>query len=139
MAKILIAASPEPQAIIRRLLKRHELSCAETMTQGEVLLQDGTFDLILCTIVFDDSRMFEFLRLVKANRKWKRIPFVCLRVRPKTLDYRLAIEGVQIASKVLGATAFLDIDSYRVEGKDPETALGEAIESFLPSMENMPA
>ena len=46
MAKVLVAASPEPRAVIERILAGHELSCAETMAQAEQLLREQTFDLI---------------------------------------------------------------------------------------------
>src|SRR2546421_13049192 len=52
VASILVAASPEPRAILERILAGHELACAETMAQGEQLLRERAFDLIICTIVF---------------------------------------------------------------------------------------
>ncbi len=66
--------------------------------------------------MFDESRMFDFLRLAKENRKWKKIPFVCARIRPNTLaDYAIAIEGVKLASTGLGAAAFLDVMDFQSE------------------------
>src|SRR5438034_706764 len=44
MAKILVAASPEPRAIVERILAGHELSCAEDMAQAERLIRERTFD-----------------------------------------------------------------------------------------------
>ena len=67
MARILVAASPEPRAIVERILAGHELSRAETMAQAEQFLHERTFDLIIGTIVFDESRMFDLLRLVKGG------------------------------------------------------------------------
>jgi hypothetical protein len=118
MADILLAASPEPLAICRRMLSQHDLHLAETVSQAESLLEIGSFDLILCTVLFDESRMFDLLRLAKANRKWKKIPFVCARVRPTTLaEYAVALEGVEVASKALGAAAFLDILRFQSEAE----------------------
>src|SRR5688572_10777063 len=82
MAKILVAASPEPRAVIERILAGHELSCAETMAQAEQFLRERTFDLITCTIVLDESKMFDLLPLAKSTPEWARIPFVGARVRP---------------------------------------------------------
>jgi hypothetical protein len=59
MATILIAASAEPREIVKRILAGHEICCAETMAQAEQLLREQMFDLIICTIAFDESRMFE--------------------------------------------------------------------------------
>src|SRR5688500_14398082 len=85
MARILVAASPEPRAVVERILAGHELACAETMAQAEQLLRERTFDLILCTIVFDESRMFDLLRLAKSRPEWQPIPFVAARVRSHVL------------------------------------------------------
>src|SRR3954469_25236068 len=85
MARILVAASREPRAIVERIIAGHESSFAETMAQGEQLLRERTFDLIICTIVFDESKMFDFLRLAKSRPEWQRIPFICARVRAHVL------------------------------------------------------
>lgn len=99
------------------------------MRQAQHFLEHETIDLIVCTIVFDESRMFNLLRLVKSHRKWKRIPFACCKVRPKLLDYPIALEGVQIACKAMGAAAFLDVENY---DDDAEERLREDIERLLP-------
>src|SRR5438094_133241 len=88
MAKILVAASPEPRAILERVLAGHELFRAETMAQAEQFLVERTFDLIICTIVFDESKMFDFLRHAKSRPESQRIPFVCARVREATFSAR---------------------------------------------------
>ena len=128
MAKILVAASPEPRTIVERILAAHELSCAETMPQAEQLLRERTFDLIICTIVFDESKMFDFLRHAKSSPEWQRIPFVCARLRSHILRSPVALEGVAFTCRALGAEAFLDIADYQA---DPEREMREAIEGFL--------
>jgi CheY-like chemotaxis protein len=128
MAKILVAASLEPRAVVQRILVGHELLYAETMAQAEQLLGEETFDLILCTIVFDESRMFEFLQRAKAAPPWQRIPFVCARVRSHVLIAPTAVEAAALTCRALGADAFLNIADYRV---DPEREMREAIERIL--------
>jgi CheY-like chemotaxis protein len=128
MAKILIAASPEPRAVVERVLTGHELSCAETMAQAEQFLRERTFDLIFCTLVFDESKMFDLLRLAKSKPEWHRIPFVGARVRSHVLRSRAALEAVALTCRELGAAAFLDIANYDVE---PEQEMRHAIESLL--------
>src|SRR5436190_21768304 len=128
MTKTLIAASPEPRVIIERILAGHELCCAETMAHAEQLLRTHTFDLILCTIVFDESRMFDLLRLAKSRREWQPLPFVCARVSPHILDAPLALQAVAFTCQALGAVAFLNIADYPV---NPEREMRDAIEQFL--------
>jgi DNA-binding NtrC family response regulator len=128
MAKILVAASPEPRAIIERILAGHDLCCADTMTQAEQFLRERTFDLIVCTILFDESRMFDLLRLAKSRREWQRIPFVCTRVRRHILDSPIALQAVAFTCQALGAVAFLNSADYQV---NLEREMREAIEQLL--------
>jgi CheY-like chemotaxis protein len=128
MAKVLIAASPEPRAIVERVLAGHDLSCAGTIAEAERLLSEQTFDLILCTIAFDESKMFDLLRLAKSKPKWQAIPFVCARVRGYILRSPTASEAAAFTCRELGAAAFLDIANYGIE---PERELRQAIEGLL--------
>jgi len=128
MAKILVAASPEPRAVLERVLAGHELSCAETMAHGEQLLGDRAFQLIICTIVFDESKMYDFLRLAKSRPEWERIPFIGARVRGHILRSPTALGAAALTCRELGAAAFLDIANY---AKDPEREMRDAIEGFL--------
>jgi DNA-binding NtrC family response regulator len=128
MARILIAASPEPRAILERILSAHDLCLAESMEDAERCLQERTFDLIVCTIVFDDSKMFDLLRLVKSRREWQAVPFVCARARPYVIRSATALQAAAFTCLELGAAAFLNITDFQL---DPEREMREAIESFL--------
>ena len=128
MARILVAASPEPRAILERILAGHDLVCAETVEQAERLLSDQTFDLIICTVVFDESRMFDLLRLARSSPAGQRISFVGARIRRQVLESRLALEGIAFTCQTLGAEAFLDYPSYQV---DPDREMREAIDQIL--------
>jgi CheY-like chemotaxis protein len=128
MAKILVAASPEPRAIVERILAGHELLCVETMVQAEENLRQRQFDLILCTVAFDESRMFDLLRYAKSNPPSQRIPFVCTRVRESILRAPSTLTSTALTCQTLGAETFLDIADYHV---DPERELREAIDRLL--------
>jgi CheY-like chemotaxis protein len=128
MAKILIAASPEPRAVLERILAGHELSCAETMAQAEQFLRERAFDLIICTIVFDESKMFDLLQLVRSTPEWQRIPYVAARVRRHIVRSPTALRDAAFTCGTLGAAAFLDIADYQV---DPEGEMREAMERVL--------
>lgn len=127
MASILVAASPEPAAVAERILAQHVLCRAATMVQAEQFLRERSFDLIFSTVVFDESRMLDLLRLVKSSPEWRHIPFVCARLIPYVLDAP-ALAGVSFTCRILGAVAFLDLADYRIE---PEREFLEAIERFL--------
>src|SRR4051812_1809435 len=103
MATILVAASPEPRAILARVLTGHDLFYAETMAQAEQLLDEQTFDLIICTIVFDESKMFDLLRHAKSTPQWQRIPFVCARVMAHIVRSPTALQAAAFTCRALGA------------------------------------
>ena len=128
MAKILAAASSEPRGALERMLAGHELSFPHTLAQAEQLLRERPFDLIVCTVFFDESRMFDLLRLAKSRPEWQRIPFVCTRLRRHVLDAPIAREGVAFTCAALGAAAFLDVADYPA---DPEREMRAAIERLL--------
>jgi hypothetical protein len=98
------------------------------MARAEQFLREETFDQIICTIVFDESRMFDLLRLVKWTPEWQRIPFICVRLRRHILDSPLALERVALTCQTLGAAAFLNIADYQV---DPEREMRDAIDRLL--------
>jgi hypothetical protein len=128
MAEILVAAAPKARVIVERFLAGHALSCAETMAQAEQLLRMRTFDLIICTVVFDESKMFDLLRLAKSRLEWQRIPFVGARVRAHILRSPTSVEAAAFTCRTLGAEAFLDIADYQV---DPERGMRDAVERLL--------
>ena len=98
------------------------------MAKAEQFLREQTFDLIVCTVVFDESKMFDFLRLAKSRLEWQRIPFVCARVRGYILRSPTALAGAKLTCRELGGEAFLDIADYEV---DPEREMRDAMERLL--------
>jgi hypothetical protein len=128
MSKILIAASSEPGDILERILEGHDLVRADTMAQAERLLGEERFDGIVCTVVFDDSRMFDLLRVVKSSAAWRDIPFVCARMRLSVLASRIDLRDVAMTCGSLGAAAFLDIADY---GADPEPKVRVTIDRLV--------
>jgi hypothetical protein len=62
--------------------------------------------LVISTVYFDDSRMFDLLRWARTERA--EIPFICARLFPKDIT-RISIEAVTIAATSLGAAAFIDV------------------------------
>ncbi|HEY3391858.1 MAG TPA: hypothetical protein VGK58_04080 [Lacipirellulaceae bacterium] len=128
MAKILLAVSRELCAVLERVLAGHKLVCPETIARAEELLCADQFDLIVCTVLFDESRMFDLLRMAKSRHEWQQIPFVCVRVRHDVLSDRIAREAVAFTCHALGAAAFLNSPDYK-----DDLELRQAIERHLPA------
>lgn len=99
-----------------------KVSSAQRMDQAIAALEEGV-ELIVCGIHFDDSRMFDFLRIVKADPRDRSIPFVCFRDLESDLAPAL-LESLDISSRALGAECFLDLFELKarhgVEAADEE-------------------
>lgn len=95
-------------ASLHHVLKGHAQICeVHTLDEAISQLQPG-LDLIICGIHFDDSRMFDLLRLAKATPTTREVPFLCYR----DLDTRLPqtlVEGMEIATRAGGAVGFVDL------------------------------
>jgi CheY-like chemotaxis protein len=128
MADILVAASLEPSAIVARILAGHDLHFAQNMEEAEACLHARAFDLVICTISFDESKMFDLLRMVKSKPQWEGIPFVGARVRSTIVRSQNAIEALAFTCRELGAAAFLNIAEFR---RDPEREMRAAIDRLL--------
>lgn len=128
MARILVAAPPDLRVAAGQVLAGHTLTCVSTLVEAEEHLRGENFDLIFCTVIFDESRMLDFLRLAKANPDWKRIPFVCARMRSRVLASPKLLKAVTVTTASLGAAAFLDMSQYK---SDPERRMRIAVEKVL--------
>ena len=128
MANILVAAVPKPREILERILDAHDLACADTLARAKRLLRTQRVELIVCTILFDESRMIDFLRLVKAKAEWRRIPFLCSRVKIQPIGDPVALEAVEITCRATGAEAFLDIATFE---NNSEQRMRTEMEKFL--------
>ena len=84
-----------------------EIVEAETLEQAVAhLTKENEPRLVCCTVYFDESRMFDLLRWIRAERA--HIPVVCARAMPKDIT-KISMEAVKIAVNALGARSFIDV------------------------------
>ena len=103
--RVLLACTPQGLPIFRDILTNVELVPA--LTEDEALAHlDDDFDLILCTMQFDESRMLQFL--VEAKKRSPDIPFLCCRVLEGDLPQR-AFTAAITAAKNAGAQGLVDV------------------------------
>jgi hypothetical protein len=100
----------------------------ETLAQAEQSLRQQNLDMIICTIVFNESKMFDLLRLAKSKPESQRIPFVGARVRLNLLLSPDSLRAAAVTCAAMGAEAFLNITDFQT---NPEQEMREAIERFL--------
>jgi hypothetical protein len=94
----------------RALQERFELVPAFSMLQAVVALEEGDIDAILCSVHFDDSRMFDLLELVRASAPG--IPCICCRILRSGLDPTV-LTGAAGASRELGCLEFIDYNNLQ--------------------------
>jgi hypothetical protein len=119
MPRVLLAARPVARELFRTALSGHA-DLIETTTLQESLLylkNEPPPALVCCTVLFDESRMFDLLRWVKVELPG--VAFICARALARDLT-KFTIEAVEIASRSLGATAFIDVPALTSKYGDAE-------------------
>ena len=109
MSKVVLVADTG-DARLPAILAGYSLSFVRTLDEAKSILAGHNFDLILIGVHFDESRMFDLLRHVRAQERHRATPVVCV----LTVDFTrhaVAAEGLEIAVKALGGTAYLDLKS----------------------------
>jgi PleD family two-component response regulator len=107
MSKVVLVADTG-DARLPGILAGYSLSFVRTLDEAKSILAARNFDLILIGVHFDESRMFDLLRYVRAQERHRATPVVCV----LTVDFTrhaVAAEGLEIAVKALGGTAYLDL------------------------------
>ena len=128
---LLVAATPMGYVHARRALHhRFDLVSAFSTHQALASLRSGGIDAIVCSIHFDESRMFDLL--TAAREFAPDTPVVCPR----------AIEALITTVQSLGCRQFVDFNElYRSQGQDEaDRRLCEAVvESVAPTPERKTA
>jgi DNA-binding response OmpR family regulator len=117
--KILVADTPEADRRLSAVLSGYDLVFVRTLEQAERAIEGTQFDLVLVSVHFDESRMFDFLRHLQASSTHANCPVVCTRSY-RFVSPAISIEGLEIAVKALGCKLLLDLTKY------PDDAQGNA-------------
>jgi hypothetical protein len=107
----LIASQPAALSVLEPMVQDLvEVFPANTIHQALMVLErePQRILLIVCTIAFDDSRLFDFLQLIKTSDRTRHIPFIGCRVLASVLPDNL-VNGLSQSCKFLGASDFVDI------------------------------
>jgi PleD family two-component response regulator len=104
--KILVADGPDIERRLGTILKPHEPTFVHTLAEAKRALARENYDLIIIGVHFDESRMFDLLRQVRADERYQAAPVVC--VASQRFDTPISVEGLEIATRALAADAFVD-------------------------------
>lgn len=109
--RVLFAAAPLSLDPITRILgPDFQVTIADSLSHAKSLL-DRPVDVIVCDLYFDESRMFDLLRHVKADEKTRTIPFIAVKASDGMLSPTLS-QGVEIACNALGAEKFVELGAW---------------------------
>jgi hypothetical protein len=77
--KILLGVVSNLPAPFRQILEGCELDFVQPLPEAQAPLRSDKHNMIVADVLFDESRMFELLRLVRTEVKYRTTPIVCLR------------------------------------------------------------
>jgi len=104
--RLLAAVTDLGYVHVRRALGDHfKRVPAFSMLQARTAIKSGDIDVILCSLHFDESRMFDLLHF--ARHVAPGVPFICCRVLHSPLNDAV-VEGVSHSAESQGALGFID-------------------------------
>ena len=119
MARVLAGVITGTDARLLHVLEGHEVRFVRTMAEAVGALEDWQPDLVIIGMRFDESRMFDLLRHIRSDERYRLLPVVCLRVNARMLA-GLTVSGTKLACTALGGDLFLDFQAF------PDTPEGNA-------------
>jgi PleD family two-component response regulator len=108
MARILIASVSGGIAAMEHLLaQEHEMIVATTMAEAVAKLKEEEVDLIMISVHFDESRMFDLMSQCKAIPKNAKTPIISFCTQDTVLMGAMH-DTIAVVTKLLGAWTYLD-------------------------------
>jgi len=107
--RVLVADTPESFEVFRDALTTPvTLVHATTLESAKEALEPPPA-LVVCGCHFDEGRMYDLLRHLKAAKALNKVPFMAVRCVPGELLDDTLYESVKIAVRALGGNAFVDL------------------------------
>ena len=105
--RILLACTPDDEPVLRIALAGLDAEVVGAHAHDEALREIARgIDLVVCSLRFDESRMFDFI--AEVGRERPRLPFICCRVLESHLPER-ALRAAFAAAGHLGAVAVVNL------------------------------
>ena len=128
--RVLVAGTELAIATCQRILRGEaQVVAARSVAQALERLEPAP-DLIISSVRFDESRMFDFLQ---ALRNRCAAPVLCCRIVEKPLSPAI-YQSIETAAQALGVKAFFDMDTEtrRHGAAEAERRLKRLIHAHLP-------
>jgi len=117
-AKTALIAAPAVDAdFLESVLDKNifQASFATDYKEATQALSCNFFDLILCTIDFDDSQMISLLLFMRLQSEPIRTNFLCLQLHPASSE---VIDCVRLCHAAFGAVGFVEIEDMDDAGAE---------------------
>jgi PleD family two-component response regulator len=118
--RILVADTSDSDRRLSAILAGQDVMFARTIGEAQRVLAQQQFDLVMIGVHFDDSRMFDLVRHVRAGGHHAGKPVACVRSHRFISAAAISLEGLEIAARALACNVFLDLTKY------PDDAHGNA-------------
>ena len=126
--RILVADTSDSDRRLSAILAGQDVMFARTIGEAQRLLAQQQFDLVMIGVHFDDSRMFDLVRAIRADDFQNEVPIVCVRGTP---GYTVvSTSTLESALKVLAADTFVDLLHFAQEHSG-NAALRAAVQRYL--------
>src|SRR4051812_8234849 len=111
--RVLIAGTPEALETLKALLGDEvDIVAARSVREAVGLLESGV-RLVICSVRFDESRMFDFLHEVqRQSERGSSIPVVCCRTDGGAFP-AASQRAIEMALEALGVGSFVDLAQLR--------------------------
>ena len=127
MKKILVADVPQMDLRYTTALSGWQIEFVRTLAQARQAIGRVRPDVIALGVYFDDSQMFDLLRIVRADAVHASVPVVCVRGRPGFTA--VSSRSLEIAVKALGADEFIELAA----GENGDGMLRAVVEKLISS------
>lgn len=121
MPRILIADVPQGLHRAQKSLGRHyHLICVSTIQEAEKVLSVRKFDMVICGVQFDNSRMFDLLQYIRSVDHLDDMPFLVLNNGSVPFS-----KNASHSAKLLGAAVLVET------GNKPEEVANELLRAAV--------
>lgn len=136
-ARILIADTPDGVAAFHRALTASfEVIAVHSLDEAKKGLGEAP-SVVVCGCHFDEGRMYDLLRYLKATTGLAGVPFMAVRCVEGELALDDALyESVKIAVRALGGNAFVDL--LRWQRRYGEAEAGHRLTALVESLAQRP-
>ena len=131
--RIVIAIRPEDAGLMREIMgDEFDLIMCTSLPEAQAALTPSVH-MIACGVHFDDGRMFDLLKYVKANEGLRAIPFWGV-LRDEGMLSSAITRGIRTAMKTMGANGLFNLSQMRTDDQ-PEILYRELRAALVQSLD----